>query len=104
MRIASSGLFQRKPGGGQDEMETVQRLKYQPLIDLEFSTPARYIVLQSSQFIEINTRNPRLPDYLQDFISCPHTWLDHLTLRQSWPQTLPPKMNLHPWFSSIRFL
>ena len=32
---------QKKPGGGEGEMETITILTYQPLIDLEVSTPSR---------------------------------------------------------------
>ena len=39
----SSNLSQRKAGGAQGEMETIQLLKLQPMIDLEFSTPARCV-------------------------------------------------------------
>ena len=41
---------QKKPGGGQGEMETITILAYQPLIDLEVSTPSRCVAPSTPPF------------------------------------------------------
>ena len=41
---------QKKPGGWQGEMETITILTYQPLIDLEVSTPSRCVAPSTPPF------------------------------------------------------
>ena len=101
----SSNLSQRKAGGAQGEMETIQLLKLQPMIDLEFSTPARCMrrakVFRAKVFFkhaQLALQLLLLPAPL------PHSAPGRLTWLQLLPPTLQPRPTTpHPSSSSTPF-
>ena len=106
----SSNLSQRKAGGAQGEMETIQLLKFQPMIDLEFSTPARCVrraKVFRAKFFRANFFFKHAQLALQLLLlpaPLPHSAPGRLTWLQLLPPTLQPRPTTpHPSSSSTPF-
>ncbi len=101
----SSNLSQRKPGGAQGEMETIQLLKLQPMIDLEFSTPARCVRRAKVFRAKFFFKHAQLALQLLFLpFPLPYSASGRLTWLQLLPPTLQPRpITPHPSSSSTPF-